>query len=384
MSTTYAYIDFNNTTSGKIVLVSSVYTASTGWANCRTGESVPAPRTWWRAYFQFDTSGIPDHADIISVDFIVSRAKTQPIGDPQFYHMRFSIGDIIGAALNGNVAEWDGGALVASLTAKPIHGQSVDLTSSSFPYINLTGNTDLKVWDQSSQGTGQSSWSFDFNRKTGIGSKCQLKIAYSVPSGTALGKGYASCSAEVTHDASASATGEGTAELIAEIERLASGTAVGWGFASCVAEVTHHASASVDGQGFASLASYVEHDASASSVGQGFASLKGTTERVGAGTAVGRGFAFLAGSLQYAAAGTLVGRGFASLAGYLDVEPLALHVGTVAVAAADSATVEAIPVDAATIAVVSIDSASLVSVSQDATTITVDPDDVATRGQRRN
>jgi hypothetical protein len=344
---TISYIYLTDGTSGKIVRYPlSTYTATTGWAACKTGEdTATAPNTYWRAFFQFDTSGILGSQQVENVSFIVSRAKVQPYGDPDTYELRFSIGDIIGGALDGNVAEWDAGTLAAELDERPLHSDLIDLGAVGIAAINKSGNTDVKAWDNSTQGPGGNpSWGFDFNRKTGLGSKCGLRIVLSVPSASVIGRG----------------------------------------FASCAAEVTHAASASVVGQGLASLAGYVEHDASASSVGRGFASLEGTIERVGAGTAVGRGFASLEGTIERVGAATLVGRGFASLEGFLYIDPLALHVRTVAVSAADTATVEAIPVDAATIAVASIDSASLVVVSQDTATITVDPDDVATRGQRRN
>jgi len=250
-----ASLPFLDIKSGKITFTPpSSYVAATGSGNCQTGQQTLSGEKW-RAFFNFNTSSIPNHAQIEFVGFLIYLSKTQPFGEPEIYRLKFSIGTFIGAALDGTADEFNAGTLMVTLDSKPGHGTMLDLDQDGHgpeAYVNRTGETDVKVWDDSTQGSGQSSWGLDFNRKF---AKCRLHIMYTVPAATATGRGSATASATASVVGSAIATGRGTVEVAATVEAAGSSTGTGRGAAELIAAVTAAAGATVTGRGIASCSS---------------------------------------------------------------------------------------------------------------------------------
>lgn len=353
--------DFVDSKSGQIYLYAGTYTPYLGWIQCETGRTNPFRR--WRAFFNFDTSALPDHSQIEAVFFRVMR-RGDAMGEPETYALKFSLGTFIGAALDGNVGEWDGGTHLLTLDAKPATKTTLDLSDDGgdpCALVNKAGDTDLKVWDDSYQGSGDLNWETNFNESTTA--RCKLFVQYSVPSGTATGRGFATLSATVTHHAGATATGTGDAALAAGLLlATASATASGVGSGELAAIVIHFAGGTASGTGTATLVAVMIYDAAA--------------------TATGVASATLAAALIYSAGGTATGIGTATLGAIFYVPPLALDERTISVASYDAASISIVARDSATIAVAP-DAATISVVVRDSTTIAVDPDDVATRGPRR-
>jgi hypothetical protein len=321
---------FDNTKSGHLYLYAGSYTPHTGWDQCETGRTNPFRR--WRAFFNFDTSAIPDHAEITVVTFRIRRGF-DPVGDPDTYALKFSLGTFIGAALNGNVGEWNGGTHLLTLSVKPTDKDVVDLSADGgdpLSLINKTGETDLKIWDDSAQGGGDTGWATVFNKTTT--ERCELYVTFSVPSGTAVGRATASCSATVTHAASATATGVGEAEMAAGL-------------------ILASAAATVTGRGTSDLDATVTHNAGATVTGVGSSSARGHLILAGAAEVTGTGSAVLAAHLELHAAGTATGIGTATCAGKIDVyfPPLAIHEDTISVVAVDGASIAVASAHTATI-----------------------------------
>ena len=228
-------LDFDNAKSGQLYLYAGSYTPHTGWEECETGRTNPFRR--WRAFFSFDTSSIPAHYQIEWVWFRVMRRAGLP-GNPETYVLRFSIGTFIGAALDGNAAEWNGGTLMLTLNSPPATKTTLDLADDGedpCPYVNKSGDTDLKIWDDSYQGSGDAAWETNFNTDTST--RCRLYVGYSIPSATLTGIGTLSCAASVTYYGTATLTGIGTLSCTAMVISLASATLTGIGTLSCAAEV---------------------------------------------------------------------------------------------------------------------------------------------------
>lgn len=290
--------------SGKITLASSVFTAATGWANCKTGESAFGP-TYWRAYFAFDTSAVPAEAEITSVSFLVVKRRSQPYGDPQYYVCKFSIGEFIGTTLDGDAGEWNGGTLAATIYAKPTGGQLISLGSVGIAAIVPGGQTDVRVWDDSTQGTGDFSWGVDFNQTF---SKCQLRIVYSMPSAELVGQGLTEAAGNLEAAGSATITGEGVCSCAANVEAVGAATATGEGV--------------LDGGGL--------------------------VERLGAATAIGEGILEGGAVLEIVGVATLIAEGLLAVAGVIYIPPWAQHSATRSVAASHVAS-RAVAVDVRTI-----------------------------------
>ena len=243
--------------SGKITLTSpSTYEAALGSAMCMTGQDVVLTQNW-RAYFNFDTSVLPDGARVTGVAFLLRVPIYQPIGNPATYRLKFSIGTFIGATLDGNSAEWNAGALMKTLTAKPTDNTWLDLAAGGTGaenYVNRAGDTDLKVWDDSLRGGGDLSWGLNLNTPK---AKCQLRVTYQVPSGTATGRGTALGAARVRAAGGGTATGAGLAEASAWVASVASGVATGRGTAVAVAGVRIPGSGLATGYGEALAVAWV-------------------------------------------------------------------------------------------------------------------------------
>jgi len=289
----------------------------------------------------FDTSSLPDHCTITVLAISIRRRVDEPLGTPQDYILRFSLGTWIGATLDGNVGEWDGGTLRHTLYVDPPDKTIVNFSSAAHADINLSGDTDLKIWDDSFRGTGDVGCDTYFNKLTDA--RCRLFVTFAIPSAEATGKGYASASGEIVGHATAEVTGEGES----------AGTGMG------------------------------VHSGSSSVTGSGSQTSKGTGVRVGIATATGvgdqtsvpwviadatvtvTGVGYGTGSSEITAraTATVTGVGYATGDGGIIQAPLAVHSTTISVSSSDSSTVSVGIVDCAT--------------------ISVDPEDSQTRNPRR-
>ena len=142
----YEY-DFNTSTSGKIKKSGLGYTATTGSANCLIDFS-SFTNAETRAFFQFDTSDLDADGittgDITKVEFYYQEALNQGIGTPSGYV--FYSGDIVGATLNGVVAEFNGGSIGNTFSHPITNSTWIDIGGTS--NINVTGTTDIKIVGQ--------------------------------------------------------------------------------------------------------------------------------------------------------------------------------------------------------------------------------------------
>ncbi len=345
-------VEFNfvDSKSGKITFTPpSFYMAATGYGNCQTGQDTSSGQKW-RAFFNFNTSSLPDNALITKVEFLVRLNTAQPNGEPDTTYIKFSIGTFIGAALNGTSAEFEGGTLMVTLPVEPNDNTWLDLNQDSqHPenYVKRAGDTDIKVWDDSIQGGGDSYWGLNFNTAK---AKCKLRITYTVPSATATGRGTASVSATVAAAGSAMATGRGTAEgsgkvasrgaatatgrgvvqATAAVAAMGSSISTGRGTAESTAAVTTFGSSTATGRGLIELTAIVIATAGAMATGRGTVVVTATVVIHAFASATGRGTASCDGQAQGpTASATATGRGFAICrltAVYL--EPIARHSGS--------------------------------------------------------
>ena len=303
--------DFVDSKSGKITYSPpGSYVAATGPSNCQTGQNTVLG-TKWRAFFNFDTSSLPDNALISMVEFLVRKSIGQPSGDPQWYQLKFSVGTFIGAALNGTAAEFSAGTLMVTLTGKPADNSWLDLNDewgSPELYVNRTGDTDIKVWDDSTKGNGDPSWGINFNYGA---LRCALRITYTVPSATATGRGTASASAAVTTAGRATATGSGTAQAAATVRASGAASATGRGTASLTGTVVGRGSITATGSGSASALARVIVAGGATSTGIGTTQATAVVTAFGASIASGRGAALLTAIVTALGSGTATGRGIA-------------------------------------------------------------------------
>jgi len=248
--------EFDNAKSGQLVRVGASYYPYVGWDQCKTGEYF-TPGVLWRAFLSFDTSSIPAHYQIEWV-YVRIRRGSDPAGEPETYALKFSIGSFIGAALDGNVGEWDGGDLMVTLDAKPADKTTLDLADDGEDprsYVNKSGDTDIKIWDASTKGSGDDSWGTVFNADTAT--RCKLYVGYSVPSGTATGVGTAAGTAVLEVPGTATATGVGTATGTAVLEVPGTATATGVGTATGTAVLEVPGTATATGVGTAAAAGVV-------------------------------------------------------------------------------------------------------------------------------
>jgi len=186
-----AVFNFEDGTSGKITHAGLGYTAATGWARCDTGQDTSTGNTW-RAYFNFDTSSLDDTAVVSKVEFYQKLSVFQPLGTPDVLKIQYSIGTFIGDTLDGNVTEWNAGTLVHDEYQKQ-NNVWIDISNLADPngLVSLTGDTDLKIWDVSTQGEGDSYWGTDFNTPK---IKCQLRVTYTIPITVSMDALTAACS----------------------------------------------------------------------------------------------------------------------------------------------------------------------------------------------
>lgn len=214
MSTVTTF-DFDPAKSGMILKSGfATYTPYTGANNCQTGQDASAG-TSWRAYFNFDTSSLPDDCETFLREFIVALSDLAPPGEPESYIIKFSVGTFIGAVLTGNAATWNAGTLIITRTERPTDHEVIDLDEEFLcddSKINKTGDTDLKIWDDSIKGI--STWNFWntlFNNKR----NCQLRITW--------GWARSSVTIVISTEATASVLRRGVASVAIELSQTSVG-----------------------------------------------------------------------------------------------------------------------------------------------------------------
>lgn len=314
--------DFDDAKSGRIYWNGSSYTAYTGWAQCNTGQDGDANHKD-RAYFSFDTSSIPDGSVINSVKFL-SRRGADPVGDPQTYQLRYFIGTFIGASLDGNVGEWTAGTLCLTQNTKPADKVWYDLGAAAVAALNDSGDTDLKVADNSTEGTGDPTWGTNFNKNAGT--RCQLSVDYTeceLGSATATGKGTASAAGTVSGgiEGKATATGKGTVSATAVTEIPGTATVKGVGTAAGTAILEVPGTATVKGVGTAAATAVQELPSAATVTGVGTVDATAVTEIPGVATVKGVGTVLAVGTVEGVLFGvaTATGVGEATGAAVLEV-----------------------------------------------------------------
>lgn len=308
---TSVVFDFIDSKSGKITYnPSSGFVAATGWANCQTGENTLIPQSW-HAYFNFNTSSLPDNAQVTKVEFLI-RSPKPPYIDPLAYRVGFSIGTFIGAALDGNAEEWGGGAYMVTILSRAPDNTWLDLAvAGNDPrgFVNRAGDTDIQAFDYSIGDTEHWTWITSFNTSK---AKCQLRVTYSLPSATATGRGTVAATAGVVLPAAGIATGTGSVQATAIVISAGSAEATGRGVIAASANVILPAAALATGIGSALVTAAVVITGAAAATGYGTAELTAAILASGVAIATGRGSATCA----------LVGTYF---------EPPARHMGTRAV-----------------------------------------------------
>jgi hypothetical protein len=246
VSTITQTFDFHPATSGCIVrspASGQSYVAITGVTACDVWRKVTATTSEIRAYFQFDTSSIPDHAELLGAEFYQYLHPIQPDGSPEITYLNIWFGPIIGASLDGTRAEWNATlAQNGPLQSTEVSDTWIDLVSEWTQQeikellptvVNVAGTTDVLIFDTSVQGDGSPSWGTAFN---GVSSSqyCKLRVTYTVPSGTATGRGIASGVGTVISGGSvvlgtASGTGVGSISASGSIVRSTVAAATGRG-----------------------------------------------------------------------------------------------------------------------------------------------------------
>ena len=302
------------TKSGRVNKDLGVYTAATGWDEVATGQTNAFHE--WRGFLSFDTSSMDDTAVVTSVSLTVRR-RGDPLGAPETYVLRFSIGTFIGAALDGNSQEWGAGNEAASVSAKPVDKDVVTFSSATHGSVNPEGDTDVKLWDDSTVGSGDESYATNFNKN--VASLCKLNIIWVIPElgvATVTGKGTASAAGMVSGgiEADATATGVGTAAGAAVLELPSTATATGVGAAAGAAVLELPSAATATGIGTAAGDATIWLTVTAAATGVGTATGAGTVEGVlfGVATATGAGAATGAAVLEIPGTATATGAGAAT------------------------------------------------------------------------
>lgn len=167
-------IELTDSTSGYVQLTGFTYTAATGWANCQTTQH-PFTGAVKYAFFQFDTSVLPDWATVTQVEFYQKLATVQPSGTPIVQELRYYIGDFIGAALNGDAGEYTGGTYMIARTDETddIYLDLAAEANDPTVHVNKAGTTDVRIADFGSGGF--SLWGTHFNTAK---VKCKLRVTW--------------------------------------------------------------------------------------------------------------------------------------------------------------------------------------------------------------
>jgi hypothetical protein len=268
--------EFTDSKSGMLIRVPpETYYAVPGWDFCITGKNTQTGQIQ-TAFFSFDTSSLPDAAFVTRVEFQIITSGV-PTPDPLIYGLGFSIGTFIGPVLDGNAEEWNGGAYMVLLGSRPVSGTWLDLSQAGgnpCPFVNLTGDTDIRAWDDSIGDLDHWYWVTDFNTKT---SKCKLRVTYVVPHGSCTGRGAAAAAAGVEYRGQGMASGRGSAQVAARAEMAGQGKASGVGKSQAQGWAEVFGALGGIGRGTARAVAEVRLEAGATATGIGTASCRLTS-----------------------------------------------------------------------------------------------------------
>lgn len=153
---------------------SPVWTVDTTTAVPDTG-FIPSPVWASRTYWNFNTSSLPPYAFVRKVEFYLSVFSALSGGPtcPSTWKTSFNVGTWIGAALD--VSDFWGGTYCAQVSGTP-STQWVDLGWTGVGAINLTGETDVMVYDQSNYSLPCAGWSVSLRK--GGKSGCLLRVTW--------------------------------------------------------------------------------------------------------------------------------------------------------------------------------------------------------------
>lgn len=237
--------EFDASASGNIGKIGSYYYSSIGWDKCNAGQNT-GYNFFVGAFFRFDTSSIPDTAQIEKVEFRVRGYRTAPVGDPQTYDIKISIGDIIGGSLDGTAAEYNAGTHMLSLDARPADKTTLDLAADGndpLSLVDVSGDTDIKILDHGVQGSGDAQWWAFFNKSTT--ERCKLYVYYSLPSATLTATCGLSCASVVEYHGAATLSATSDLSCAAQVTAFASATLTSISALTCTAMVTAQAAATL-------------------------------------------------------------------------------------------------------------------------------------------
>ena len=231
----------------------------------------------YRGLWQFDTSdattGIPA-GDVITKVELLYNYSSGPVstpGDPISWGWYPYIGDFIGAGLDGDAGEFNGGSLLIDgiqswPSGPPTSDVWMDLGEDAPAEINRSGNTDFRLEDQSTN-DGSGTW-YATMRNGAIGAaKAQLRLTYGPPivtvSATLDGAGSFEAAAIVESVGASTLDGVATIEAAGSVTSIGAATLDGVGSIEASAVVEAVATATLDGVASIEASAVVESTASA-------------------------------------------------------------------------------------------------------------------------
>lgn len=169
------------TMSGEIQLTTGftpVYVVSPG-VNPRVGADILAnPDVFWRGYFSYDTSNIPDSATITQVRWKLSIVSILSYQGPTNWRNDIYFGTWIGGSLDSS--DWGGGNFNQRIDWPGLPGGPADgwitLKNASHAQVNKAGYTDLAFWDSSHEDWPYGWW--QVGCYLGTVRACKLEVTY--------------------------------------------------------------------------------------------------------------------------------------------------------------------------------------------------------------
>lgn len=157
------------------------YSVSTGWASCDIAKN-DLLNTEKRAFFQFDTSSLPDDSIVTTVEFYLQEDLTQPSTTPDDVYCY--IGNWVGSSLDASADDFNGGNYMVAQSSGSLQASTWnDLSledNDPTGYISLNGTTDIALHciNNSPKNSGR-----NYNTSK---NKCQLRVTYDLPETTPL------------------------------------------------------------------------------------------------------------------------------------------------------------------------------------------------------
>ena len=142
---------FGNTSakSGEIAKSGFLYSVDTATALPVVGQDLGTGAEE-RSYFSFDTSSLPNNSIISKVEFMwwVNGTSSSGLFVPSSWRTNWAMGTFIDAALDAG--DWNGGTFVYQHVGTPAAGATtLDLSLLGIPFVNVKGDTDVRVYDTS-------------------------------------------------------------------------------------------------------------------------------------------------------------------------------------------------------------------------------------------